>query len=255
MSRKKINNGSINKFVQEEELPVWLSQGWSLGWYNQEELNKKNKMGVQKYWDNINMEEYKKVVSPKISQSLHKYHQSLSEEEKQNKNQKRLNTRANWTDEEKEKYHKKMSDAAKNHRKNAPQQYWDNSINHSRETKHKHHTFNTSKPEEQMYEELCKKFGEENVKRNYDKDPRYPFSCDFYIVSEDKFIELNAMWTHGGCPFDSSDKECQNKLKIWKEKAEKSDFYKNAIYTWTDLDVRKQTIAKENNLNYEVIYP
>ena len=26
------------------------------------------------------------------------------------------------------------------------------------------------------------------------------------------------------------------------------------IYTWTDLDVRKQQIAKENNLNYIMFY-
>lgn len=33
-----------------------------------------------------------------------------------------------------------------------------------------------------------------------------------------------------------------------------NDYYANAIYVWTDLDVRKHKIAKENNLNIEFLY-
>ena len=40
--KRKINNGVINKFVQEDELPLWLEQGWHRRWYNQDEQNKKN---------------------------------------------------------------------------------------------------------------------------------------------------------------------------------------------------------------------
>ena len=43
-------------------------------------------------------------------------------------------------------------------------------------------------------------------------------------------------------------------LKIWQEKAKQSKFYENAIKTWTERDVKKQKIAKENHLNYKVIY-
>ena len=43
--RRKINNGVINKFVQEDELPLWLEQGWNRRWYNQDEQNKKNSEG------------------------------------------------------------------------------------------------------------------------------------------------------------------------------------------------------------------
>ena len=39
--RRKINNGVINKFVREEEIPLWLEQGWNRRWYNQDEQNKK----------------------------------------------------------------------------------------------------------------------------------------------------------------------------------------------------------------------
>jgi hypothetical protein len=45
-----------------------------------------------------------------------------------------------------------------------------------------------------------------------------------------------------------------DKLHLWEQKAMSSRYYKNAIYTWTDLDVRKKEIAKINNLNYLCIY-
>ena len=54
--------------------------------------------------------------------------------------------------------------------------------------------------------------------------------------------------------FDENNKNDLNKLSIWKEKSKESDYYKQAIYTWTNLDVRKRNIAKENNLNYLEIF-
>ena len=86
------------------------------------------------------------------------------------------------------------------------------------------------------------------------KEDRYPFYCDFYIVEDDLFIELNTHWTHGGKPYDPDDKECQEQLATWEEKAKTSQFYANAIKTWTERDVEKRRVAKENNLNYKVIY-
>ena len=55
-------------------------------------------------------------------------------------------------------------------------------------------------------------------------------------------------------PYNPNDEECIKQLNIWKEKSKTSDFYKQAIYTWTDLDVRKQAYAKQNQLNYITIY-
>lgn len=52
----------------------------------------------------------------------------------------------------------------------------------------------------------------------------------------------------------ANDLECINKLSMWQKKAETSRYYKNAIYTWTDLDVRKLHTAIENKLNFEFIY-
>lgn len=111
-----------------------------------------------------------------------------------------------------------------------------------------------SKAECAFYEELKLKYNENDIIKQYFDSERYPFCCDFYIKSEDLFIELHANWTHGGHPFDPNSEEDLEKLAIWQEKAKTSKYYKNAIYQWTDLDVRKASIAKENNLNFIVIY-
>ena len=120
-------------------------------------------------------------------------------------------------------------------------------------TKKLNNTFNISEPEIKLYEQLLKENVNKTILRQY-KDERYPFYCDFYIVEDDLFIELNAHWTHGGKPFDANDPNCIKQLKEWKQKAKESKFYQAAIETWTQRDVKKQKIAKDNNLNYKVIY-
>lgn len=121
------------------------------------------------------------------------------------------------------------------------------------ETKRINNSFNTSKPETLFYKELCEKYGKNNVLRNYKCD-RYPFRCDFYIKSIDKFIELNLHWTHGSRPYVANDEFCVAQLELWKEKAKTSKFYEAAIQTWTERDVEKLSVATKNHLNYETIY-
>ena len=111
-----------------------------------------------------------------------------------------------------------------------------------------------TKAEREFYNYLRTLYDESDIVHPYMDRKRYPFRCDFYIKSEDLFIEVHGNWTHGGRPFDPNDKECIKQLEMWKEKAKTSDYYKNAIYTWTDLDVRKAQTAKNNNLNFELIY-
>lgn len=123
----------------------------------------------------------------------------------------------------------------------------------SHETKKRNHSFNSSMPEEKYYAFLLTKYSDCDVIRQY-KDARYPHACDFYIKSEDLYIELNLDWTHGMHPYNSESEEDQKKLKIWQEKAKESQFYKKAIYTWTQLDVQKFKDARDNNLNYKVYY-
>lgn len=121
-------------------------------------------------------------------------------------------------------------------------------------TRKKNNTLNTSKLEEVFLEILINNFGKDNIETNYNKDPRYPFHCDFYIKSLDLFIELNQHFTHGNHPFNPNNKEDLKLLEEWELKSQTSNFYKNAIYVWTDLDVRKITIAKQNKLNYLTFY-
>lgn len=118
-------------------------------------------------------------------------------------------------------------------------------------TKRKNHTFNVSKPEEEIFLRLKEKFGEENVLRQF-KSEVYPFNCDFYIKSLDLYIELNFHWTHGKYKFDPLNEEDQKKKNLWISKGTK--FYFNAVKTWTKRDLKKFKIAKENHLNYLVFY-
>lgn len=121
-------------------------------------------------------------------------------------------------------------------------------------TRKKNNTFNTSNSEERLYEHLLNEYNHKTILKQYKDSKRYPFYCDFYIKEDDLFIELNVHWTHGGRPYDPNDSECQRQLLEWQEKAKTSQFYKNAIETWTIRDVKKAQTAKENNLNYLVIY-
>ena len=110
-------------------------------------------------------------------------------------------------------------------------------------TKKQKGNLNTSKPEQESYRLLLEKFPD--VKKEF-KEERYPFNCDFYIPNLDLFIECNFHWTHGGHPYNEETDKKQ--LELWKSKD--SQFYKNAINTWTIRDVNKREIAKKNNLNW-----
>jgi hypothetical protein len=100
-------------------------------------------------------------------------------------------------------------------------------------------TFNSSEPENKIYEFLKIKFGEDNIKRQY-RSEEFPFECDFYICSLNLYLDFNGDWRHGLMPFNKNNEECIKKLEEWKKKAENSKNYLNAMYVWTDLDVRKR---------------
>ncbi len=121
------------------------------------------------------------------------------------------------------------------------------------DTKKANNSFNSSSAEDNYYNILVKKYGKDNIIRQY-KDSRYPFACDFYIKNLDLFIELNISWTHGGHRFNPKNIMDKNKLAIWQEKAKESKYYEKAIDTWTRLDVLKFKTAEENKLNYKVYY-
>lgn len=119
------------------------------------------------------------------------------------------------------------------------------------ETKRTNNTFNKSKLEEDVYCLLCKSF--DNVQRQY-KSNKYPFVCDFYVEEYDLYIECNFHWTHGYEPYNKSKDKHQSILKTWFDKSKHSNFYKNAIKTWTERDVQKFDIVITNNLNFCSLY-
>ena len=118
-------------------------------------------------------------------------------------------------------------------------------------TKKINHSFNKSKIEK----DLENYFIENGI--NYIsqyKSDEYPFSCDFYFPDSNYYVEVQGNWTHGHHPFNSKNIDDIKILNEWEEKSKESDFYKNAIYVWTNHDIKKRNIAKENKLNYLEIF-
>ncbi len=120
-------------------------------------------------------------------------------------------------------------------------------------TKRKNKTFGASIPENKSYNLLLKLFDEEDILRQYKSD-KYPFNCDFYIISKDLYIECNYFWTHHGHFFNKESDEDQKILKEMYEKSKTHPFYLGAINTWIEGDIKKLNIAKENKLNYLVFW-
>ena len=120
-------------------------------------------------------------------------------------------------------------------------------------TKKQNHTFNSSMPEKYFNDRLSVVFDKSDIEQQYYSE-QYPFNCDFYVKSLNLYIECHFNWTHGGEPFDESNKDCIEQLNAWKEKAKTSRFYQNAIDTWTIRDVKKRQCAIDNNLNWLCFY-
>lgn len=120
-------------------------------------------------------------------------------------------------------------------------------------TLRQNNTLNTSKDEDEIYNLLLVILDKTDIVRHY-KSKLYPFACDFYIKSLDLYIEYHGTWTHGKESFDKNNLKHQKILEVWQEKAKKSKYFQNAIYTWTDLDVRKLETFKRNNLNYKIFW-
>ena len=268
-NRIVIHKGDSEKRVYQEELHYWLSEGWAKGWSDKHrQAYCKSKIGKT-----IKGSPKSEETRNKISESLKEGYSSgkikpwnsgldMSDDRVRNNINRATSTKIerygsafhnnNMSDEHKQKIGKSNSIALKGHKLPADKLLIKTTKQYL--TKKKNNTFNSSKDEELLYEELLKENRTKTIYRNYRDSERYPFYCDFYIKEDDLFIELNAHWTHGGKPYDPNDEECQNQLIEWQEKAKTSQFYKNAIETWTVRDVKKLQCAQKNKLNYKVIY-
>lgn len=116
------------------------------------------------------------------------------------------------------------------------------------QTKIKNGTLKTSKPEQNLHQELLNLF--DNVQIQFDSK-EYPFACDFYIPERKLYIELNASWTHNSAWYNENNLEHNEIANKWSNS---SAYYKQAHKTWTYYDVKKRQAAKENNLNYLVFW-
>ncbi len=109
------------------------------------------------------------------------------------------------------------------------------------ETKKKNNSFNSSKPEEELYVILCNKY--DDVIRNKIIDK---YNCDFYIPSINLYIEFNGHWSHGNCIFNKNNINHREIIKKWESKNNK--YYKNALYVWTKKDPKKREYFISNSL-------
>lgn len=107
----------------------------------------------------------------------------------------------------------------------------------------------SSRVEDLLYSILLKHFDYSDIMREYNRDPRYPWHCDFYIESIDFFIELQGFYTHGTHPFDPTDENDLIAAELIKEKG-----WDNILSIWCDSDVRKRNYAVEKGLNYLEIF-
>ena len=123
-------------------------------------------------------------------------------------------------------------------------------------TKRKKGTFASSLSEEALYELLVEYADHHGmtVVQQYCDDDRYPFAVDFYIPERDLFIELNGSWSHGGHWYEVDGEMDQKTVRTWRKKGEKSQYYLNALGTWTERDVRKRKAARTAQLNYVTLW-
>ena len=113
----------------------------------------------------------------------------------------------------------------------------------------KNHSFNTSKPEEELYLYIKEKFP--SVKRQYKDKLRYPYNCDFYIPELDYFIELQGYYTHNTHPYNPNSISDQVLVERYKERYGPKC---QAITIWTIKDPEKRDCAKHNHLNFKEIW-
>ena len=113
----------------------------------------------------------------------------------------------------------------------------------------KNHSFNTSKPEEELYLYIKEKFP--SVKRQYKDKLRYPYNCDFYIPELDYFIELQGYYTHNTHPYNPNSISDQVLVERYKERYGPKC---QAITIWTLKDPEKRECAKHNHLNFKEVW-
>lgn len=225
--------------------------------YNSDEFLSKRAETLKSTWATADKSKWGEAISEGIN--------NMSEEAKEHKSALLSNIHNDksgyfQSNEYKDLLSKKQSEAWQSEStRNKHKESYEKVVETMYNTKKKNGTFNTSKPEIEFYSFLQNMYPDSVIINGYRDNVRYPFNCDFYIESIDEFIELNAHWTHGPHPFDPSNENDIKLLNKWRSKqgltknGKKNSYYK-AEEVWTVRDPNKLAIAKQNNLNYVMIY-
>lgn len=130
---------------------------------------------------------------------------------------------------------------------------WEAAKQKEYDTKKKNHSFNSSKPEQELISKLIAEYGEEDVIHPY-RDERYPFNCDVYIKSQDLFIEFNGTVEHNGGPYDSTNPEHVKEAIHIEDRARDlgpNSRYWNILRWWTQIDPKNLKLFVKTNLTLE----
>ena len=110
--------------------------------------------------------------------------------------------------------------------------------------------YNSSKDEQYIFEKLKEKWPDVIISYTDDRfvnpDTNRHFQADYYIPSEDWFLNYNKIFTHGRRKYNPDDPNCQKDVE-WL-KSQDGDYYKRALKQWTVTDPIKREIAKINGL-------
>ena len=249
LGKVAIHKDNIDKYVKPEEVSTYVEQGWLEGG--------KEKRNLRDYSNIWNKDKTKETDSRllSISQKVSEYNLNMPQEERDKIS---LTIAKLWQDETYRQnqisHMRGRKPWNKNKRYHLTEEKRISFIEKCNETKKQNKSFNTSRPEEDYYNYLLTLYNPDDVVRQYCDRSRYPFHCDFYIKSEDRFIECNFHWTHNTHPFDSNNCEDITEAEKLKMLSETSEYYSIAYNVWTNLDVRKRTAAIEHNLNYDAVY-
>ena len=209
-----ITDGINNKYIDINDLDMWVSNGWYEGFIYSEEGKINHK---------------KSVIETRSNKS---YDQWIDDHNKRSLGAKKM--WKNRTSEEIEQY-----------TRNGLEKLLDNELYKRRGP--------TSENEKIVYDLLCKKYGEEDVEWSYYDKYRYPWHCDFYIKSKDIFIELNIFPSHYKEPFDKNNKDHLKLLEKIKY-SPSNWVEETMVNVWAGSDIMKIDTAKKNKLKYFTFY-
>lgn len=110
-----------------------------------------------------------------------------------------------------------------------------------------------SSAEVEVYDALVSKFGKDNVKPQH-WSKLYPYTCDFYVVPFDLYMEINVYPSHGYHWFDATNADDLARAASMAELSVTNSWYKTALNVWLKVDPAKKLMALSNNLNYLVFW-